>query len=261
MSWSASSGAVKYVLEASKDPAFPANGVVFRWEQETPSTDILITTVDRGTYSARVFAVDADGNYSMPSNVIAFSNHVHRADRRCADDRVADRRPDHVDAGDVHAGTTSSTRSRRVRAADRPRRRLLADRGRHPAAERAQLHGPDATDGRAEVLARPSFQGVINTAGTAAATAWSPVGTFTIADGPSGSAPSRCSRATSRAARNARRPAAEPGGAGFGRHRQALELEPPGRAAARVRRRPGLDLLRAVPLQDRAGERAGDRRR
>ena len=52
MSWSASAGAVKYVLEASKDSAFPANGVVFRWERETPSTDILITTVDRGT-SAR----------------------------------------------------------------------------------------------------------------------------------------------------------------------------------------------------------------
>ena len=47
MSWSGVPGAVKYVLEASKDPAFPVNGVVFQWESPTPSTDILITTVDR----------------------------------------------------------------------------------------------------------------------------------------------------------------------------------------------------------------------
>ena len=61
MSWSGDPSATKYVLEASKDATFPANGVVFRWESPTPSTDILITTVDRGSYSARVFAVDADG--------------------------------------------------------------------------------------------------------------------------------------------------------------------------------------------------------
>src|SRR5215218_2455190 len=73
MSWSGVAGATKYVLEASKDASFPANGVVFRWESPTPSTEILITTVDRGTYSARVFAVDANGNYSMPSNVVGFA--------------------------------------------------------------------------------------------------------------------------------------------------------------------------------------------
>ncbi|MDX6535507.1 MAG: hypothetical protein QOF68_3251, partial [Gaiellales bacterium] len=69
MSWSPVPGAVKYVLEASKDAAFPVNGVVFNWESPTPSTTILITTIDRGNFNARVFAVDANGNYSQPSNV------------------------------------------------------------------------------------------------------------------------------------------------------------------------------------------------
>lgn len=73
MSWSSVAGATKYVLEASKDADFPSSGVVFSWEQETPSTTILITTVDRGDYKARVFAVNADGISSMPSNVISFS--------------------------------------------------------------------------------------------------------------------------------------------------------------------------------------------
>ena len=120
MSWSASSGAVKYVLEASKDPAFPANGVVFRWEQETPSTDILITTVDRGNYSARVFAVDADGDYSMPSNVIAFSI-TFTAPIAAAPTIVSPTGGlTTVHAGDVHAGTTSSTRSRRATSCRSP---------------------------------------------------------------------------------------------------------------------------------------------
>jgi len=72
MSWSSVTGTSKYVLEASKDPTFPANGVVFRWESPSPSTTILITTADMGDYTARVFAVDANGNYSMPSNTISF---------------------------------------------------------------------------------------------------------------------------------------------------------------------------------------------
>jgi len=73
MSWSAVSGTTKYVLEASKDSAFPASGVVFRWESDTPSTTIVITTVDMGSYYSRVFAVNADGVYSMPSNAVPFS--------------------------------------------------------------------------------------------------------------------------------------------------------------------------------------------
>ena len=184
MSWSGSAGAVKYVLEASKDATFPANGVVFRWEQETPSTDILITTVDRGTYSARVFAVDADGDYSMPSNVITFSI-TFNAPVAAAPTIVSP-------TGGV---TTSMPVTFSWNHVVNPQSsgyelQIARDAGFTQIEDDIpQLNGPSYT-----VLTLPtagpkfwrvrSFQGVINTAGTAAATAWSATGTFTIANGP-----------------------------------------------------------------------------
>ncbi len=90
-----------------------------------------------------------------------------------------------------------------------------------------------------------SFQGVINTAGTAAATAWSPTGTFTIADGPL--RVSTITLLTGNLASgqetlvdlqlNRAVPAA-------GATVTLVELEPAGGAAARVRRGPGLDVVR-----------------
>ncbi len=184
MSWSASPGTVKYVLEASKDPAFPTNGVVFRWEQETLSTDILITTVDRGTYSARVFAVDADGDYSAPSNVITFSI-TFSAPIAAAPTIVSP-------TGNV---TTSMPVTFAWNHVVNPQSsgyelQIARDAGFTQVEDDIpQLNGPSYT-----VITLPtagpkfwrvrSFQGVVNTAGTAAATAWSQTGTFTIADGP-----------------------------------------------------------------------------
>jgi hypothetical protein len=184
MSWSGVAGATKYVLEASKDATFPANGVVFRWESTTPSTEILITTVDRGTFSARVFAVDANGNYSMPSNVVGFT---------IAFDAPIAAPPTLVSpTGGASAPLPIEFRWNHVvnPQSSGYQLQIARDSGFTQIEQDIPfLNGPTYT-----VVELPtagtkfwrvrSFQGVIDIAGTAAITAWSPVGTFVVPDGP-----------------------------------------------------------------------------
>ena len=184
MSWSSVAGATKYVLEASKDPTFPANGVVFRWESPTPSTEILITTVDRGTYSARVFAVDANGNYSMPSNVVGFT---------IAFDAPIAASPTLVSpTGGASAPLPIEFRWNHVvnPQSSGYQLQIARDSGFTQIEQDIPfLNGPTYTvvqlpTAGAKFWRVRSFQGVIDTAGTAAVTAWSPVGTFVVPDGP-----------------------------------------------------------------------------
>jgi len=184
MSWSSVAGATKYVLEASKDPTFPANGVVFRWESTTPSTEILITTVDRGTYSARVFAVDANGNYSMPSNVIGFT---------IAFDAPIAAAPTLVSpTGGASASLPIEFRWNHVvnPQSSGYQLQIARDSGFTQIEQDIPfLNGPTYTVAQlptagAKFWRVRSFQGVIDTAGTAAVTAWSPVGTFLVPDAP-----------------------------------------------------------------------------
>jgi hypothetical protein len=184
MSWSGVPGATKYVLEASKDPTFPANGVVFRWESSTPSTEILITTVDRGTYSARVLAVDADDNYGMPSNVVGFTI-AFNAPIAAAPTLVSP-------TGGASATLPIEFRWNHVvnPQSSGYQLQIARDSGfRQIEQDIPFLNGPTyavvqlPTAGTKFWRVR-SFQGVIDTAGTAAVTAWSPVGTFVVPDGP-----------------------------------------------------------------------------
>jgi hypothetical protein len=184
MSWSGVAGATKYVLEASKDPAFPANGVVFRWESPTPSTEILITTVDRGTYSARVFAVDANDNYSMPSNVVGFTiafNAPIAAPPTLVSPTGGASAPLPIEFRWNHVVNPQSSGYQLQIARDSGFTQI----------EQAIpfLNGPTYTVAQLPTAGPKfwrvrSFQGVIDTAGTAAVTAWSPVGTFVVPDGP-----------------------------------------------------------------------------
>jgi hypothetical protein len=184
MSWSGSPGAAKYVLEASKDSTFPANGVVFRWESPTPSTEILITTVDRGTYSARVFAVDANDNYSMPSNVIGFTI-TFNAPIAAAPTLVSP-------TGGVSAQLPIEFRWNHVinPQSSGYHLQIARDSGFNQIEQDIPfLNGPTYTVVQLPTAGTKfwrvrSFQGVIDTAGTAAATAWSPVGSFVIPDAP-----------------------------------------------------------------------------
>ena len=184
MSWSGVAGAAKYVLEASKDSAFPANGVVFRWESETPATEILITTVDRGSYSARVFAVDADGNSSMPSNVVGFT---------IAFDAPIAAAPTLVSpTGGASASLPIEFRWNHVvnPQSSGYQLQIARDSGFTQIEQDIPfLNGPAYTVVQLPTAGTKfwrvrSFQGVIDTAGTAAVTAWSPVGTFVVPDGP-----------------------------------------------------------------------------
>jgi hypothetical protein len=184
MSWSGVAGATKYVLEASKDASFPANGVVFRWESPTPSTEIMITTVDRGTYSARVFAVDADGRYSMPSNVVGFTISFN-APIAAAPTLVSP-------TGGASASLPIEFRWNHVvnPQSSGYQLQIARDSGFTQIEQDIPfLNGPTYTvvqlpTGGTKFWRVRSFQGVIDTAGTAAATAWSPVGTFVVPDGP-----------------------------------------------------------------------------
>jgi hypothetical protein len=184
MSWNGVPGAVSYVLEASKDAAFPVNGVVFQWQQPTPSRDILITTVDRGNYNARVFAVDANGNYSMPSNVITFSI-TFNAPIAAPPTLVSP-------TGGASAPLAVTFKWNHViNPQDSGYQLQVADDSGFTQIEQDVpfLNGPTYT---VLQLNKPgpkfwrvrSFQGVIDTAGTAAVTAWSRVGTFVLPDGP-----------------------------------------------------------------------------
>ena len=71
--WTAVPGAATYVLQASKDPSFP---VLTRFQFDNipgATMSFAIGNSDEGNYSARVFAVDANGIAGMPSNLITFS--------------------------------------------------------------------------------------------------------------------------------------------------------------------------------------------
>ena len=184
MSWSAVPGAVKYVLEASKDAAFPNNGVVFRWEQETPSTTILITTVDRGDYRARVFAVDANGDYSMPSNVISFSIRFD-APIAAAPTLVS------PTGGQAVALPVTFRWNHVVNPQSSGYQLQISRNSSFTAIEQdiPFLNGPTYTVVQLPTAGTKfwrvrSFQGVKDTAGTAAVTAWSPVSSFVVPDGP-----------------------------------------------------------------------------
>lgn len=69
--WSPVPGAASYVLQFSKDPSFPvASSGKF---DNIPNPTFSFSTPDEGFYSARVFAVNANGIFSAPSNTITFS--------------------------------------------------------------------------------------------------------------------------------------------------------------------------------------------
>jgi hypothetical protein len=184
MSWSGVPGAAKYVLQASKDSAFPVNGVVFQWESPTPSTSILITTVDRGSYTARVFAVDANGNYSQPSNVITFTitfNAPIGAPPTLVSPTGGVADPLAVTFKWNNVVNPQSSGYRLQVATDSGFTNIEQD-------------VPFITDPTYTIIQLPtagtkfwrvnSTQGVIDTAGTGAVTAWSQVGTFVVPDGP-----------------------------------------------------------------------------
>jgi hypothetical protein len=69
--WSTVPGAASYVLQFSKDPSFPSatRGQV----NNIPDGTYSFATPDEGFYSARVYAVSANGVAGVPSNVITYS--------------------------------------------------------------------------------------------------------------------------------------------------------------------------------------------
>jgi hypothetical protein len=70
--WSAVPSAATYVLQYSTDPSFPVSSTgVFDNIPETTFSFAIFNP--EGNYFARVFAVDSTGNFSAPSNTITFS--------------------------------------------------------------------------------------------------------------------------------------------------------------------------------------------
>ena len=69
--WSPVSGAASYVLQVSKDPSFPTTTTASF--NNIPNPTYSFSTPDEGTYSARVFAVSANGVAGVPSNIINLS--------------------------------------------------------------------------------------------------------------------------------------------------------------------------------------------
>ena len=70
--WSAIPEAATYVLQYSTDPSFPVFSSGEFNNIPDPTFSFAIANPE-GNYFARVFAVDATGNFSAPSNVITFS--------------------------------------------------------------------------------------------------------------------------------------------------------------------------------------------
>ncbi len=69
--WSPVAGAASYVLQFSKDPSFPVTTTgTFN---NIPNPTYSFSTPDEGTYSARVYAVNANGVAGVPSNTINYS--------------------------------------------------------------------------------------------------------------------------------------------------------------------------------------------
>jgi len=72
--WSAVPGAATYLLQASTDPSFPVASLI--QADNIPNTNTTYSFAianPQGNYFARVFAVDANGTRSQPSNTIDFS--------------------------------------------------------------------------------------------------------------------------------------------------------------------------------------------
>src|SRR5258708_5249047 len=69
--WSPVTGATSYVLQTSKDSSFPVTTTASF--NNIPNTTYSFSTPDEGTYSARVYAVNANGVAGVPSNIINFS--------------------------------------------------------------------------------------------------------------------------------------------------------------------------------------------
>jgi hypothetical protein len=70
--WSAIPDAATYVLQYSTDPSFPVFSSVEINNIPDPTYSFAIANPE-GNYFARVFAVDSSGTFSAPSNVISFS--------------------------------------------------------------------------------------------------------------------------------------------------------------------------------------------
>jgi hypothetical protein len=70
--WSTLPDAATYVLEYSTDPSFPVLSTGEFDNISNPTFSFAIANPE-GNYFARVFAVDSSGNFSAPSNVITFS--------------------------------------------------------------------------------------------------------------------------------------------------------------------------------------------
>lgn len=70
--WSAIPEAASYVLQYSTDPSFPSFSSGQFNNIPDPTFSFAVASPE-GNYFARVFAVDANGNFSAPSNVISFS--------------------------------------------------------------------------------------------------------------------------------------------------------------------------------------------
>ncbi|HEV7522745.1 MAG TPA: hypothetical protein VGP89_16700 [Candidatus Angelobacter sp.] len=69
--WSPVAGAASYVLQFSKDPSFPVTTTgTFN---NIPNTTYSFSTADEGSYSARVYAVNANRVAGVPSNTINYS--------------------------------------------------------------------------------------------------------------------------------------------------------------------------------------------
>jgi hypothetical protein len=69
--WSPVTGAASYVLQVSKDPSFPTTTTAAF--NNIPNPTYSFSTPDEGTYSARVIAVSANGVAGVPSNTINYS--------------------------------------------------------------------------------------------------------------------------------------------------------------------------------------------
>lgn len=69
--WSPVTTAASYVLQVSKDPSFPATTTASF--NNIPNPTYSFSTPDEGTYSARVYAVSANGVAGVSSNIINFS--------------------------------------------------------------------------------------------------------------------------------------------------------------------------------------------
>lgn len=69
--WSPVTSAASYVLQVSKDPSFPTTTTTSI--NNIPNPTYSFSTPDEGTYSARVYAVSANGVAGVPSNIINYS--------------------------------------------------------------------------------------------------------------------------------------------------------------------------------------------